>query len=82
MSVRINGRKETEEKREIGVDNYELHMKVHTCHADCQNPICIAVKKAVAEEREACAKVCEELGYHVRHGGWTCADAIRERGQG
>ena len=34
----------------------------------------------VAAEREACAKVCEELGYHVMRGGLTCADAIRERG--
>ena len=34
----------------------------------------------VAQEREACAKVCEELGYHVMRGGLTCADAIRERG--
>jgi hypothetical protein len=33
-----------------------------------------------AAEREACAKVCEELGYYVKHGGWTCADEIRERG--
>jgi len=33
-----------------------------------------------ATEREACAKVCEELGYYVKHGGWTCADEIRERG--
>ena len=40
------------------------------------------VQIAVREEREACAKVCEELGYYVRHGGWTCADAIRARGEG
>lgn len=33
-----------------------------------------------AAEREACAKVCEELGY-TKHGGWTCAEEIRARGQ-
>jgi hypothetical protein len=43
------------------VDNYELHMKTHTCHDDCQNPICVAVRKAVEAEREACAKVCDEF---------------------
>lgn len=37
-------------------------------------------KIVAAAEREACAKVCEELGYYAKHGGWGCADAIRERG--
>ena len=49
---------------------------IHSCHADCQNPICVRVRKAVAAEREACAKVCDGL--------WTAseaADAIRARGQ-
>ena len=32
-----------------------------------------------AAEREACIKICEEIGYE-REGGWTCADLIRERG--
>jgi hypothetical protein len=76
------------------VDNYELHMKAHTCHADCQNPICVAVRRAVAEEREACAKVCEKMKVGkssmrmhqdyldgVRRGISQCAFAIRERNQ-
>ena len=63
------------------MNNYELHDATHTCHDDCQNPICIAVRKAVAEEREACAKVCEEW----LHGEWhlqgvIAALMIRERG--
>ena len=33
---------------------------IHSCHADCQNPICVRVREAVAAEREACAKVCED----------------------
>lgn len=33
-----------------------------------------------AAAREECAKVCEELGY-TKHGGWTCAEVIRARGQ-
>jgi hypothetical protein len=60
---------------------------IHTCHADCQNPSCIAVKQAVAEEREACAKVCDELVTHTQARGdgdatlaaFSCAAAIRVR---
>ena len=43
------------------------------------------VEMAIAEEREACAKVCEEGGkdengrIHVQ--AWGCAKAIRARGQ-
>lgn len=43
------------------------------------------VEMAIAEEREACAKLCEEGGrdesgrIHVQ--AWGCAKAIRARGQ-
>ena len=37
-------------------------------------------KLVAAKEREACAKVCEKLGY-TKHGGWTCAEEIRARGE-
>ena len=63
---------------------------IHTCHSECQRPICVAVREAVAAEREACAKVCDakvDAEYatgKVDHNemGWTqaCAIAIRERG--
>ena len=53
---------------------------IHTCHADCQNPACVAVRQAVAEEREACAKVCEEIK-GVKLQGYEFAAAIRARGQ-
>ena len=36
------------------------------------------VERVVAEEREACAKVCEDS---VEYAGDTLADAIRARGQ-
>lgn len=56
---------------------------IHTCHAECQNLICVAVREAVAAEREECAKVCEkDFSGH----GWAqaaiAAQAIRARGQG
>jgi hypothetical protein len=34
---------------------------IHSCHAECQNPFCVRVREAVAHEREACAKLCEEM---------------------
>ena len=48
------------------MNNYELHVATHTCHYDCQNPICIAVRKAIAEEREACAALCDAEAERVR----------------
>lgn len=32
---------------------------IHTCHDQCQRPACVAIREAVAAEREACAKVCD-----------------------
>ena len=59
---------------------------IHSCHADCQRPVCVSIRKAVADEREACAKVCEEF-YNSARNPWQfrmaaneCALAIRERG--
>jgi len=34
---------------------------IHTCNPDCPRPACIAVREAVAAEREACAKVCDDF---------------------
>lgn len=62
------------------MNNYELHVATHTCHDECQNPICVAVRKAVLAEREACAKVCEAEGERVDASWVSCAFAIRERG--
>jgi hypothetical protein len=58
---------------------------IHTCHADCQRPTCVAVREAVAAEREACAKVADE---HMdgtpewNSAANNIASAIRARGQG
>ena len=54
---------------------------IHSCHADCQNPICVRVREAVAGEREACAKVCEDTALLPDAGPLYCAAAIRARGQ-
>ena len=34
---------------------------MHTCHADCQNPVCVAVREAVAAEREAVLDTVDAL---------------------
>jgi hypothetical protein len=51
---------------------------IHSCHSRCDRPICVAVRKAVEAEREACAKVCEDL-IGTRAMARHCADAIRAR---
>jgi hypothetical protein len=49
---------------------------IHTCHAECDRPICVAVREAVEAEREACAKVAER--YCDRNS--VVPFLIRERG--
>jgi hypothetical protein len=51
---------------------------IHSCHPECDKPVCVAMRKAVADEREACAKVCESAGPGA--GPVYCAFAIRARG--
>jgi len=60
---------------------------IHSCHPECDKPVCVAIRKAVAEEREACAKVAEDTGNISgnmnktwRNGCFDAAVAIRARG--
>ncbi len=55
---------------------------IHSCHPECDKPVCVAIRAAVLEEREACAKVAEEwqLGIDDPKYQTDCAFAIRERG--
>ena len=67
---------------------------IHTCSYSCERPACIKaqrdelaqrllelVAEAVAAEREACAKVCEDTALLPDAGPMYCAAAIRARGQ-
>jgi hypothetical protein len=47
---------------------------IHSCGPTCKRYACVAMREAVEAEREACAKVAEERGWHVT------AAAIRARG--
>jgi hypothetical protein len=64
-----------------------LSTEIHSCHADCQRFACVQTRRAVEEEREACAAVCERIAAdnYGELSGRTipeaCARAIRARGQ-
>jgi len=69
----------------------EIMDEIHSCSPFCDRPMCVAVRDAVQAEREACAKVCDDLpapGIYsdTDKSMWDvtcidCADAIRARGQ-
>jgi len=55
---------------------------IHSCHPECDKPVCVAIRKAVLEEREACAKVLDEMAAKDKLSNYyvVAALAIRERG--
>jgi hypothetical protein len=57
---------------------------IHSCGPTCKRYGCVAMREAVEAEREACAKVCDELywPWHIgdNSGPKECAKAIRARG--
>jgi len=55
------------------------HNDIHNCHPQCDRPICVAVREAIAAEREACAEACEQKS--AIRGGEIFAARIRARGQ-
>lgn len=58
---------------------------IHTCSDVCDKPACVARRNAVLAEREACAKVCEEVDNNMeaswKRNAINCAAAIRARGK-
>jgi hypothetical protein len=60
---------------------------IHSCHLECDKPVCVAMRKAVLEEREACAQIAhdtyEGFGPHAKGVDFVkqhIAIRIRERG--
>ena len=48
----------------------EAHLRldgIHTCHAECPRPACVAMREAVNAERDRCILILERL--HERSGG-------------
>jgi high-affinity K+ transport system ATPase subunit B len=57
---------------------------IHTCNDQCQRPACVAIRRAVKREREACAKVADLVAREVDDTNGTAtyiAAAIRVRGE-
>jgi len=52
---------------------------IHSCHPECDKPVCVAIRKAVAEEREACIEAARTVGGDA---GAEVEKLIRARGQG
>jgi hypothetical protein len=64
------------------IEQYLSYDGIHTCHAECQRPACVAVREAVKAEREACAQLCESYENDMGMGQpQQCANAIRARGE-
>jgi hypothetical protein len=53
---------------------------IHSCHPECDRPGCVAVRKAVEAEREACKKECDEIAERFGGTARDCSEAIRARG--
>jgi len=75
----------TPEKLELFATLIEKHLSydgIHTCNDQCQRPACLATRRAVEREREACAQVVEEYPHWI---GLTAkaeiSNAIRARGK-
>ncbi len=51
---------------------------IHTCHAECQRPACVAVREAVKAEREACAEMV--AGMDVQHPKYIAAAILARKG--
>ena len=60
-----------------------MNNEIHTCSNECQRPACVAVREEVKAEREACAKVLDEMAAKDRLSNYyqVAALAIRARGQ-
>jgi hypothetical protein len=64
------------------IEQHLSYDSIHTCHAECQRPACVAVREAVKAEREACAQLCESYENDMGMGQpQQCANAIRARGE-
>ncbi len=77
--------------REAGFLTHENSLYTNHRYGDCLQEVQRFAALVAAAEREACAKVCEEvleqyrgtdMGKHAELVGDDCAAAIRARGQG
>jgi hypothetical protein len=65
------------------IEKHLYYDGIHTCNDQCQRPVCVAIRKAVEREREACAKVADLVAREIDDTNGTAtyiAAAIRTRG--
>ena len=63
------------------IEEHLTWSSIHTCNPECTKPACVAVRKAVEAEREACAKLAGDFAVDLDD-VWVCeklAAAIRSR---
>jgi hypothetical protein len=58
------------------IEQYLSYDGIHTCHAECQRPACVAMREEVKAEREACAQIAFNAKTYIE-----AAAAIRSRGE-
>jgi hypothetical protein len=62
------------------IEKHLYYDGIHTCNDECQRPACVAIRKAVEREREACAQLVEQAGIDG-YGTLAAAAMIRKRGE-
>lgn len=59
----------------------KLKYDIHSCGPTCERYVCVAIRNAVSDEREACAKIFDDrdngIGFYEPH---EPAEMIRARG--
>jgi len=84
--VWVAGQKPYQTQLERFADRILEHLRwdgIHTCHAECQRPACVAVREAVQAEREACAQLVDNYALQYDEPVWAIklTEAIRTRGE-
>jgi hypothetical protein len=79
---KIRRRKMTRDEYNLLFHTEQLNLVAFKRLMDCDEEVLRLVNKAIAQEREACAKVCESYLSESPYswGGTTMAEAIRARG--
>jgi hypothetical protein len=61
------------------IEKHLYYDGIHTCNDQCQRPVCVAIRKAMEREQEACALAVEQAGIDG-YGTLAAAAMIRARG--
>jgi hypothetical protein len=66
------------------IEKHLYYDGIHTCNDECQRPACVAIRKAVKREREACATIAEfnmkAFDHAIVHERAECAQLVEQAG--